>query len=108
MNGDLQETIKSAVTENVATAMKVAMGVFAEALNGLATHMDERFEGRLENLEDSTREGFDRVDTTLEGIIPRLDDDEVERAALTAQLNRREDWIVEAAPVVRVDYAPGS
>ncbi|KJL24872.1 hypothetical protein RL72_01595 [Microbacterium azadirachtae] len=76
-------------------------------LDGFEGRFD-RLEGRLENLEDSTRGGFDRVNTTLDGIVARLDDDEVERAALTAQMNRHEDWIVEAAPLVRVDYTPGS
>lgn len=125
MNNDLQETIRNAVAESVATAMKSAISEFTEVFNGLPTHMDDRFddvnrrldahdarfdrlEARVENLEDSTREGFDRVNITLDGIVGQLDDDEVERAALTAQMNRHEDWIVEPAPLVRVDYTPGS
>ncbi len=67
----------------------------------------DRLEARIERLEDDTRVGFDRVSTTLDGIASRLDDDYTERVALTAQVNRHEDWIVQAAPVVGVEYAPG-
>lgn len=68
----------------------------------------DRFEARLERLEDGTRTGFDRLNTTLDGIASRLDDDDTERVALMAQVNRHEDWIVEAAPVVGVPYTPGA
>lgn len=68
----------------------------------------DRFEARLERLEDDTRTGFDRVNTTLDGIASRLDDDDTERVAAMAQVNRHEDWIVEAAPVVGVPYTPGA
>lgn len=68
----------------------------------------DRFDARLERLEDDTRTGFDRVNTTLDGIASRLDDDDTERVALMAQVNRHENWIVEAAPVVGVPYTPGA
>jgi hypothetical protein len=44
----------------------------------------------------------------LDGIASRLDDDYTERVALTAQANRHEDWIVQAAPVIGVEYTPGA
>lgn len=44
----------------------------------------DRVEAQLERLEDDTRVGFDRVNTTLDGIAGRLDDDYTERVALTA------------------------
>lgn len=68
----------------------------------------DRFEARLERLEDDTRVGFDRVNTTLNGIAGRLDIDDTERVALTAQVNRHEDWLVENAPKLDVTYIPGA
>lgn len=94
-------------------AVDARMDRFEGRMGGLELRIDgidgrfDRLEARLENLEDSTREGFDRVNTTLDGIVGRLDDDEVERAALTAQTNRHEDWIVEAALSTGVKYVPG-
>ena len=68
----------------------------------------DRVEARLERLEDDTRIGFDRVNTTLDGIAGLLDADDTERVALSAQVTRHEDWIVRTAPGVGVEYVPGA
>ena len=68
----------------------------------------DRFDARLERLENDTRVGFDRVNTTLDGIAGRVDEDYTERMALTAQVTRHEDWIVQAAPAIGVRYTPGA
>jgi hypothetical protein len=68
----------------------------------------DRLEARFERLEDDTRIGFDRVNTTLDGIAGRLDEDYTERVALTARVTRHEDWILAAAPVVKRKYVPGA
>lgn len=44
----------------------------------------------------------------LDGIAGRIKDDEVERVALSAQVTRHEDWLVENAPTLGVTYAPGA
>jgi hypothetical protein len=67
-----------------------------------------RFEARIERVEDDMRVGFDRVNTTLDGIVSRLDDDYTERTALTAQVDRHERWVIDAAPIVDVEYTPGA
>ncbi len=75
--------------------------------NFVDSRMD-RVEGRLDRLEDAMREGFDRVNTTLDGIASRLDIDDTERLALSAQVDRHEDWIVDAARATKVNYTPGA
>ncbi|WP_375384042.1 hypothetical protein [uncultured Microbacterium sp.] len=66
----------------------------------------DRFEARFERIEDDMRDGFDRVNTTLDGVANRIEDNYVERLALSAQVTRHEDWIVAAVPVVKVQYVP--
>lgn len=78
-----------------------------QRFNKLEFRMD-RFEGRLEQFEHDTRIGFERVTTTLDGIASRLDIDDSERVAVSAQVTRHEDWIVEAAPSTGVKYVPGA
>ena len=71
-------------------------------------HRFDRLEGRLEQLDTEMREGFVRVNTTLDGIAARLETDHTERVALSAQVTRHEDWIEAAAPTVGVSYTPGA
>lgn len=78
-----------------------------QRFNKLEFRMD-RFEGRLEQFELDTKEGFERVNTTLGGIIGQLEKDDTERVALSAQVTRHEDWIEDAATVVGVPYIPGA
>lgn len=90
----------------------------AEQINTFKVEMDarldasdarmDRFEGRMDRLEEGMRVGFDRVNTTLDGIAGRLDIDDSERVALSAQVDRHEDWIIEVAPVIGVPYTPGA
>ena len=71
-------------------------------------HRFDRLEGRMDQLESDVREGFDRVNTTLDGIASRLDIDDTERVAASVQVDRHEDWIEEAAPIVGVPYSTGA
>jgi len=75
--------------------------------NKLEFRMD-RFEGRLEQFENDTQANFERVNATLDSFVSRLHEDELERAALSAQVARVENWAVETAPAVGVEYAPGA
>lgn len=61
-----------------------------QRFNKLEFRMD-RFEGRLEQFENDTKAGFERVNQTLDGIVGRITEDEVERAALSVQVTRHED-----------------
>lgn len=65
-----------------------------DRINGRLDVHDDLFEkmgARFERLEGEMREGFDRVNTTLDGIADRLDIDDTERVALSAEVTRHED-----------------
>jgi len=64
--------------------------------------------GRQTQLEASHKELRHQILDALDGIASRFDVDATDRVALSAQVTRHEDWIVEAAPKVGVDYVPGS
>lgn len=78
-----------------------------QRFNKLEFRMD-RFEGRLEQFENDTKAGFEPVNQTLDGIVGRITEDEVERAALSVQVARHEDWLVSNAPTLGVTYTPGA
>ncbi len=75
-----------------------------EQLAEFKADIDEQFK----QIEQDMKSGFDKVNVTLDGIAARLDIDDSERLALTAQVDRHETWIVEAAPKVGIPYTPGS
>ncbi|WP_382306980.1 hypothetical protein [Herbiconiux sp. UC225_62] len=87
-------------------------------LTDMQTHLQGEFDkinerldthdAQFESIEGEMSAGFERISTTLDGIVGRLDDDEVERVALSARVTRHEDWIVEAAPRIGVKYTPGA
>ncbi|WP_285727742.1 hypothetical protein [Psychromicrobium xiongbiense] len=58
----------------------------------------------IRDLRAETTENTDRILTVLDASADRTDADETERAALTAQVDRHEDWIVASAPKVGVGY----
>ncbi len=78
----------------------------------------ERMEFRMARFETSQNEllaqqaefasKLDRALDVLDGIASRIKDDEVERAALSAQVTRQEDWLVDNAPKLGVTYTPGA
>ncbi|WP_157102207.1 hypothetical protein [Nocardia caishijiensis] len=70
---------------------------FAKQFEKLYAYMDRRFDSLekeskqdIGSLRDEVRTGFDQI-------AARLDDDEVERAAITTQLDRHERWHHEVA-----------
>ena len=64
----------------------------------LFRYMTERFDKiERELAKKADAEKLERVLTTLDGIIARLDTDEAERAALTHQVNRHEARIEQLA-----------
>lgn len=70
-------------------------------LTDMQTHLQGEFDkinerldthdAQFERIEGEMSAGFERISTTLDGIVGRLDDDEVERVALSAQVTRHED-----------------
>jgi Skp family chaperone for outer membrane proteins len=55
------------------------------------------FDKRFNKLEKQFNKKLDAMQTSVDGIVGRLDDDDVERAAMNAQLNRHEINIGELA-----------
>ncbi|WP_162785629.1 hypothetical protein [Microbacterium sorbitolivorans] len=122
----LTELINGYITDNEERAVKTeersdAIDERFEQVDERFRQIDERFrqvdfrfdrvEARLERLEDDFRDLSKKQDRTLEildGIADRLDVDDSERVAASAQTNRHEDWIEEAAPVVGIPYHAGA
>ncbi|GAB3608358.1 hypothetical protein GCM10027414_04830 [Humibacter ginsengiterrae] len=90
-----------------------------------AARKQERMEGRMDRMEsrmdrlennqqqvlselNELRQKSDRVLDLLDGIASRIIDDDTERMALSAQVTRHEDWIIDAAPAIDVSYTPGA
>lgn len=65
---------------------------------------------RLVRIEENKadKSDIDRLHTTLDGIAGRFDIDDTERLALTAQVDRHENWIERAAPSTGVSYDPSA
>lgn len=61
----------------------------ARSFGDFARYFDERLDQRIKPLEDK----FDHMQNTLDGLIDRMDTDEVERAAMSVQLGRHDNWI---------------
>jgi hypothetical protein len=45
------------------------------------------------------------VESQLDGIVSRIDGDDIERAALESQVDRHEKWIRKASPKLSVKYS---
>ena len=53
------------------------------------------------------KKGQERIFVVLDGIAERLETDDHERLAISAQVDRHERWVVRASQKVGVGYAPG-
>lgn len=101
------EDLKQVVAEAGAEAIKEPFAQMATIIGDLATEMDRRFaEVHADIKELNTK--HDTVLTIVDGIASSLQGDDLERAALSAQVTRHEGWIEKAGPVVGVKYVPGS
>jgi len=69
--------------------------ILTEELTKVAGQIFQRFDA-LEAKVDLKADA-DRIYKSLDGIAKRLDDDEAERAAMTAQIDRHERWHHQAA-----------
>jgi len=61
---------------------------FAAFFGQVTSYMDSIFEARFRPLET-------KFDAMLDGFVKRMDNDDVERAAMAGQINRQERWIGE-------------
>ncbi len=101
-------------------ATKEDINGLTELILGMQTTLQEQFESidqrfeaidrRFEVFESSmggmaTKEDIDRIHVVLDGIASRLEIDDHERVAASAQVERHEGWIEKAAPVVGVPYS---
>ncbi|WP_369029000.1 hypothetical protein [Streptomyces adonidis] len=75
---------------------------FGEQFTKLFKYFDDKI-GALDAKIDTTADG-ERTYKSLDAIMDKLGDDETERAALTAQVDRHEDFVREAAPKLRISY----
>lgn len=67
--------------------------------------LDDKIDGVENSLRSEMREGFDRVNSTLDQQSILLDRDEAERLALSKQVDRHDDWIERAAEKTGVRFA---
>jgi hypothetical protein len=78
---------------------------------------DDQFMKLFKNIEDmkaqlahvatnfATKDDINGVYDRLDGIAARLDDDDIERGALTSQVDRHEGWIRQLADKTDTDLA---
>lgn len=60
--------------------------------------MQEMRKDMTEGFENmATKDDINRIHNQLDGIVARLDDDDVERTALESQVNRHDGWIQQIA-----------
>ena len=64
------------------------------------------FDNRLKEEIKPLNKKIDDVLDILSGLVKRMDDDDVERSAMTAQLNRHEGWINELASNTGTQLSP--
>ncbi len=89
----------------------------AKILGILAT-MQEQFTvmqqqiGNLENsfdrIETEMHDGFESVGQQIDAIMSVYDRDDIERVALSAQVERHDKWIKKAAPKIQIKYNEAS
>lgn len=74
------------MTQQDITALTTMLTDMQTQLQGEFDKINQRLDAhdaRFERLEDDTRNGFGRVNTTLDGIASRIMDDDTERVALS-------------------------
>jgi hypothetical protein len=79
---------------------------FDEQFKKLFRYMAERFD-KIDTVLEAKADKVDirGIDDRLDGIAARLDDDDTERVALTAQVDRHEGWIHQLADTTKTDLA---
>jgi hypothetical protein len=65
----------------------------AKFLGQVTTHIDRR----VDDLQAEVTARLDRIGISLDGLAKRLDTDDQERLAMTAQLDRQKNWITQLA-----------
>lgn len=70
---------------------------FEVSLAGFFGQTNQYFDKRFDKFERTFSAKFDSLQNSVDGIVKRLDDDDVERMAVNNQLVRHETWINELA-----------
>jgi hypothetical protein len=74
----------------------------AKFLGQVVKHVD----GRIDTLDTTLTDRFNRLDNSLDGIAKRLDKDDQERTATEAQVDRHETWIGQLADQTNTKLVP--
>ena len=80
--------------------------ILNEQLAQFFGQFSKHFSEQQQATEDRLSGRLDRIDNTLDGIAKRLENDELERAAMQHQLNRHERWHKQTAKKLdlKLDY----
>lgn len=68
-----------------------------EALASLYGQLSKRADARVEELENELTGRMDRLQSTVDGIVQRLETDDLERLSLSQKVDRHEGWIEQLA-----------
>lgn len=96
------------------TYLKQELTVFKSELKVELSHefaiffgqMTRYIDKRLEIFQKQTQVSFDKISIQIDSIIKRVDDDEIERAAQSSQLNRHQGWICQLADSTQTKLIP--
>lgn len=62
-------------------------------------------ESRFDGLEADMHDGFETIGQQIDAIMGVYERDDIERVALSTQVDRHDNWIKKAAPKVKVKYS---
>lgn len=74
----------------------------ASAVAKITDHVSAKIDAELGPM----RAKIDTIYKLLDGLTKRIDDDDVERAAVTSQVNRHEGWIEQIAEATSTQLVP--
>lgn len=97
-----EDQFKQLLAQNNAALIERIETSNAAFFGKLSRHFDTHFEELRADLATRT----DRLYTQLDGITKRLDDDDKERAAMSAEQDRHSHWIVQLAKATGTKLVP--
>ena len=101
-NSMTDDQFKRLLEQNNAALMERIESSNAAFFGQLSQHFDSRFDALHNELTTAT----DRIYTQLDGIAKRLDDDDKERAAMSAEQDRHSQWIGQLAEATHTKLVP--
>lgn len=97
-----EDQFKQLLEQNNIALMKRIEESNAAFFGQLSRHFDARFDTLDNKLTTTTN----RIYIQLDGITKRLDDDDKERTAMSAELDRHSEWIGQLAKVTGTKLVP--